>query len=314
MALVSVVIGDALARYGFGGGHPFGPDRMDAFWHETLSRALDHWLHLLPPVMAREEEILRFHTVDYLERVKAASQRGEGFLDQGDTPVFRGLFEAASTVVGSVLLAGRKMMEGECARVFVPIAGLHHARPDGAAGFCVFNDIGVLIESLRCEYGVRRIAYVDIDAHHGDGVFYAYEFDADLWIADLHEDGRFLYPGSGAAEERGKGEAVGSKLNIPMRPGATDVDFYRSWPEVEAHIRMAEPEFIILQCGADSLAGDPVTHMRFTSAAHAHAAASLCKLADSLADGRLLALGGGGYNRVNIAAAWNAVVAEMVAV
>jgi len=287
---------------------------MDAFWHETLTRALDQWLHLLPPAMATEEEILRFHTPGYVERVKEASETGVGYLDMGDTPAFPGVFEAAATVVGSVLLAARSIMEEECSRAFVPIAGLHHARPDTASGFCVFNDIGVLINSLRSEHGVRRIAYVDIDAHHGDGVFYAFEADADLWIADLHEDGRFLFPGSGMAGETGSGKAAGTKLNIPLRPGATDADFFEAWPRIEAHIREAGPEFIILQCGADSLAGDPLTHMRFTAAAHAHAAAALCRLADELAGGRLLALGGGGYNRANIAAAWNGVLAEMVAV
>jgi acetoin utilization protein AcuC len=314
MSLVRVVIGEALARYGFGDGHPFGTDRMDAFWHETVARSLDHWLHLLPPVQACEAEILRFHTSDYLERVKRVSETGEGYLDMGDTPAFPGVYEAAATVVGSVLQVARDIMEGECQRAFVPIAGLHHARRDGASGFCVFNDIGVLIESLRCEYGVRRIAYVDIDAHHGDGVFYAFEADADVWIADMHEDGRFLFPGTGGGGEQGSGAAAGTKLNIPLRPGATDAEFQEAWPQVEAHVRAAAPEFIILQCGADSLAGDPVTHMRFTQQAHAHAAASLCRLADELADGRLLALGGGGYNRANIAAAWNAVLEELVAV
>ena len=194
----------------------------------------------------------------------------------------------------------------------MPIAGLHHARRDSAAGFCVFNDAGVAIEALRRRHGVRRIAYVDIDAHHGDGVFYAFEDDPDLIFADTHEDGRFLYPGTGAASETGTGKARGAKLNIPLPPGADDAVFLRAWPEIEEFVRRSRPEFILLQAGADSVAGDPITHLQLTPAAHAHAGARLCALADECCRGRIVALGGGGYNRANLAAAWCAVVAAML--
>ena len=151
-------------------------------------------------------------------------------------------------------------------------------------------------------------AYVDIDAHHGNGVFYGFEEDPELIFADLHEDGRFLYPGSGATGETGKGGAAGTKLNIPMRPGADDTDFYTAWERVETHLARAEPEFIMFHCGADSIKGDPITDMAYSDEAHRYAASRLCKLADRYAGGRLLALGGGGYNLHNIAAGWNAVV------
>ena len=118
--------------------------------------------------------------------------------------------DSAPMVVGSVLDAIRRILAGDCPRAFVPIAGLHHARRDSAAGFCVFNDCGVAIETLRHQHGVQRIAYVDIDAHHGDGVFYAYEADPGVAIGDIHEDGRYLYPGTGAAHETGVGPAMAS--------------------------------------------------------------------------------------------------------
>jgi acetoin utilization protein AcuC len=237
---------------------------------------------------------------------------GEGYLDYGDTPAFAGVYEAAATVAGSVLAAVRALVQGGCKRAFVPIAGLHHARRDSAAGFCVFNDCGIAIEVLRAEHNIRRVAYVDIDAHHGDGVFYAFEEDPDLIFADIHEDGHFLYPGSGGVGETGKGPAVGTKLNIPAPPDAGDEFFLRAWEHVEAFVRKAAPEFIILQCGADSIAGDPITHLRFSPSAHGHAAQRLCAVADDYAQGRLLALGGGGYNRNNLARAWTAVVTAMV--
>jgi len=160
-------------------------------------------------------------------------------------------------------------------------------------------------------HGVRRIAYVDIDAHHGDGVFYAFERDPDLCIADAHEDGRFLYPGTGGAQETGRGAAAGTKLNVPLPPGTDDAAFARIWPTMERFVRSAEPEFILLQCGADSLAGDPLTHLRLSPEMHAHAARRLCALADDCCGGALVALGGGGYNRENIARGWMAVLGAL---
>jgi len=307
-----VYIGPELAAYGFGDNHPFGTDRMGAFWHEAIRQGLDQHVSIVAPCPTPEEIIHRFHTSTYIERVKHLSNTGEGFLDGGDTPAFKGMFEAASTVAGSVTDAADLLMHGEASSAFVPIAGLHHARRDAAAGFCVFNDCGILIEHLQAAHGLTRIVYVDIDAHHGDGVFYAFESDPAVWIADIHENGRFLYPGTGFADETGQGAAVGTKLNLPMPPGANDDDFMVAWEQAETHIRAAKPEVIIFQCGADSIAGDPITHLRFTPAAHAHAAASLCRIADACCQSRIIALGGGGYNHRNLAAAWNAVLAQMI--
>jgi len=304
--------GEALAHYGFGAGHPFGPDRLDAFWKECTARRLDRRAVPGTPVVARDEEILRFHTREYLERVRLQSRDGTGFLDYGDTPAFVGVYEAAATVVGTVLDAVNQTMHGATARAFVPIAGLHHARRDSAAGFCVFNDLGCAIEALRAVHGVHRVAYVDIDAHHGDGVYYAFEDDPELIFADLHEDGRYLYPGTGGTDETGRGAATGTKLNIPMPPGADDAAFLQAWDRVEEFVRAGRPEFILLQAGADSIAGDPITHLRYTPAAHAHAARRLRAVADELCGGRLLATGGGGYNRANLAAAWCAVVEALL--
>lgn len=310
--MVAVFVGEALARYGFGEGHPFGPDRMGAFWDKMQALGLDRRVQVRQPAQATDEQILRFHTEEYLQRVKRQSQTGEGYLDYTDTPAFKGVYEAAATVVGTSLAALDAIMAGDCRQAFVPIAGLHHARRDAAAGFCVFNDCGVVIETLRSQYEVGRVAYVDIDAHHGDGVFYSFADDPELCIVDLHEDGDYLYPGTGGVAETGTGAAAGTKLNIPLPPNAGDAMFFKVWDSAEAFIDRARPEFIILQCGADSLGGDPITHLQLTSAAHRHAAQRLKVLAGRHCDGRLLALGGGGYNRANLAAAWSAVVAALL--
>lgn len=309
---VCVYVGEELGRYGFGDDHPFGLDRMGVFWDRMISQGLDAVVGVQDPVLAERADIERFHTVEYVDKVIRQSASGVGFLDYGDTPAFPGVYEAAAHVVGSAVDGARKLMECDCRRAFVPIAGLHHARRNLAGGFCVFNDAGVVIEMLRSDYGLKRVAYVDIDAHHGDGVFYSFEDDPDLLFADLHEDGQYLYPGTGAAHETGRGPAEGTKLNIPMPPGADDEQFMAQWPRVEAYLRAGEPEFIILQCGADSVRGDPITHMRYTAAAHTHAATQLAQIADEFCEGRLLAVGGGGYNHQNIAMAWTGVVRSLI--
>ena len=309
---VCLYVSPLLARYGFPNGHPFGIDRQDAFWREAQKQGLDRRISLCEPRQASRDELLHFHTAEYVARVERASREGNGFLDNGDTPAFPGVFEAAATVVGAALDGLWRIMEGKCARTFQPIGGLHHARRDRAAGFCVFNDIGVVVETLRLNYGVKRVGYIDIDVHHGDGLYYPFESDPDLIFADIHEDGNYLYPGTGAAYETGKGKAEGVKLNIHMPTGAGDKDFFAAWEKVEAHLKKFRPEFFILQCGADSIADDPLAHLRYTPAAHAHAAKRLCALAREFAKGRFMAFGGGGYNRANLAKAWNGVLKEMI--
>lgn len=311
-APVLLVVGEQIARYGFPNGHPFGVDRHEAFVRELQSRGLDQRVIRGAPREATRDELESFHTAEYVDLVQSRSVSGLGFLDAGDTPAWKGVFEAASSVVGATLNAVDAVMEGRVRRAFIPIAGLHHASRASAAGFCVFNDCGIAIEQLRRKHGLKRIAYVDIDAHHGDGVFYAFESDPDLLFADLHEDGRHLYPGTGASGETGSGAAAGTKLNIPLPPGANDTHFHDAWPQVEQYVEAGRPEFILLQCGADSVEGDPLTHMGFSENAHAHAASRLCAVADRLGHGRVVAMGGGGYNRRNLARAWSGVVQALV--
>ncbi len=309
---VAISIGDELADYHFGDKHPFGPLRHQAFINGMLNTGLFTQVEYLNPVRCHLHDLMRFHTEDYIEKIIQGSAQGKGFLDHGDTPARDGIYEAASFVVGSVIDISDRIMNKEIRRGFVPIAGLHHGYKDHCSGFCIFNDCSIVIEHLRDKYNLERVLYVDIDAHHGDGVYYNYESDTGVIIVDFHEDGRYLYPGTGDADETGTGPAKGYKMNIPMPKHAKDEDFFREWAIAEDFIRSMEPQFIILQCGADSLKGDPITHLEYTEKSYRHAAQSLCKIADEICDGRVLGLGGGGYNMDNITLAWPAVVEEFL--
>lgn len=305
---VAVFSGEQLGRYGFGDDHPFGEDRIHAFWDEMHRRDLDFQVKVLDPSLAPETELDRFHTAEYVARVRDGSATGEGMLDYGDTPAYRGVFEDARCVVGTVLDAVHRIMRGELHRVFVPIAGLHHSMPDTAAGFCVFNDVGIAIKVLEDDYGLQRIAYVDIDAHHGDGLYYPFEEDPKVIFADIHEDGQYNFPRSGFDHEVGKGAAEGRKLNLNLLPLAGDKEFLQHWERVEAFLADAAPEFIILNCGADGMTGDPLAHLHYSPRAYDRAARALCQIAENHASGRLLAVGGGGYELRNVGRAWTAVV------
>jgi acetoin utilization protein AcuC len=309
-----LVCGEGLSLYGFTGGHPLGIDRQGAFLDEAGRRGLiDRTLVIAPSAPAGRDVLTRFHTADHVDRVARAEIDGIQWLDDGDTPVFPGVYNASAIVVGSAVAALDRVMAGECVRTFQPIGGLHHASRHAAAGFCVFNDIGVVIETLRSVHGIRRIAYIDIDVHHGDGVFYAYDEDPDLVIADIHEDGRHRYPGTGHAHEIGRGAAAGTKINLPLPRGAGDEAFLEAWSRAEALLDRSAPEFFLFQCGADGLAGDPLADLALTPRAHRHVANRLRVLADRHAGGRLMAFGGGGYDRNNLAAAWSEVLGALLA-
>lgn len=310
-APLALFVGDLLACYGFPDGHPLGIDRQGAFWSEALKLGLDKRVEVVAPRLATREELERFHTTEHVSWVKLRSEIGEGYLDYGDTPAFPGVFERGAAVAGTAVAGVERVMASDVLRTFQPIGGLHHARRGSAAGFCVFNDLGVVIDTLRTRFGVQRIGYVDIDVHHGDGIYYSYEADPDLIAVDIHEDGRFLYPGTGHARETGRGEAEGMKLNLPLAPRAGDREFFAAWEKGLAHLRRHKPDFLILQCGADGLAGDPLADLRYTPAVHARVARDLRALANELCGGRLMAFGGGGYDLNNLAAAWTAVLDEL---
>jgi acetoin utilization protein AcuC len=304
-----VVKGDELLRYSFPPPHPFSSERVVRFWEELARCRLGEVD--IEPERADEEALELFHDEGHVEYVRKASALGYGYIDDGDTPAFKGVLEAAELAVGSTLSCVERTLSEEADHGFNPVGGLHHARPDRSAGFCVFNDIGVAIELLR-KKGLKRLLYVDIDVHHGDGVFYPYEYDREVFIFDVHEDGRFLYPGSGREGETGEGRAEGTKVNVPLLPGEGDEKMKDILPRLEEFALRAKPEFILMQCGADSLAGDPLGGLAFSASFHSQVARKLHGIAHAVCEGRLVALGGGGYAPDNCAKAWTGVVRELL--
>ena len=312
MAKTCVFLGEELAKYGFPGGHPFSSDRHAAYKQALESSGLLDRCCIRSPCAASLEQLLQFHSKAYVAQVQHCSAAGRGYLDAGDTPAFPGVYRAAATVVGTTLAAVDAVMNGDCRHAFTPIGGLHHARRNSASGFCVFNDCAVAIEHLFSVYKLDRVLYVDIDAHHGDGVFYSYENDERVVFLDFHQDSRTLYPGTGKATETGTGSAQGTKLNVEMSPGSSDEAFLTQWSRGRDFLDRFAPRFILLQCGVDSMSGDPITDLQFSHAVHGFVTHELIRYADLHCEGKLVAMGGGGYSLGNISKGWTAVTESML--
>jgi acetoin utilization protein AcuC len=310
----ALVYSDEWARFDYGPDHPLRMERLGLTWR--LMEA--YGLTALPGVLvkipepAAEAELERFHTPEYLAVLKAADAglvpRGVAArygLGPGDNPIFPGLWDAARLVAGGSLLAARLVASGEVDRVFHFAGGLHHAMADRASGFCYVNDAVLAILALR-ERG-WRVAYVDIDAHHGDGVQAAFYRDPHVLTISLHERGDRLFPGTGFVEEIGEGPGRGYAVNVPLDTLTDSAVFLRAFEAVVPPLLGAfQPDVVVAQLGIDAHRTDPLTHLALDVQGFARAVARLVELAP-----RLVALGGGGYDLGNVARAWTVAWAIM---
>jgi len=307
MKKIYIALDDLLSLYSFPD-HPFNNQRYFAFKDTLKEKDL---IDLLGKIEAREtniEELLLFHTKEYVEFVERKEREG-GYLDYGDTPTFEGIFKASKIVVGATLNCIDKAIE-EDTKVFNPVGGLHHAFKDRASGFCVFNDICVGINYLRKKYKIKKILYFDIDAHHGDGVYYSFSEDPDLYIIDTHQKG--IFPGTGEGFEKGKGKAYGTKINVGLDYGATDEEYFKELEDIRRFLNNIRVEFILFQAGCDSLTGDPITFLNLTENIHKKVIRILIEIADQQTNGRMVVLGGGGYSISNIKRAWITIIEELL--
>jgi acetoin utilization protein AcuC len=293
-----------------------------------LTRALIHESGLIderrvresPARDATDDELLLVHTPGYVEAVGRASrgERGDwwrfGF-GPGDNPVFPHMHEASCRVVGATLAAAEAVHSGRADHAFNPAGGLHHAMPDRASGFCVYDDPAIAIAWLL-EQGVERVAYVDVDVHHGDGPQAIFYDDPRVLTISLHQTGRTLFPGTGFVEEHGDGDAAGTKVNVPLPPFTGDMSWLSAFRSVVVPLVDAwQPAFLVTQLGCDTHHTDPLAQLSLTTAAYRETACALHDLAHRVTGGRWVATGGGGYQWASVVPrAWTMYFAEMAAV
>ena len=300
------IYSDDFAKYDYGPGHPLKPFRLKLS-HELIQA---YGLLALPDVRvveakpADEKDLLLYHSRDYLEVLKSANsgleiaggeRYGIGF---GDNPVFEGVFDWSRLVTGASLQAAELVDSGEVATAFNISGGLHHALVSRASGFCYINDPVIAISSLL-KRG-RRVAYIDIDAHHGDGVQEAFYRTDKVLTISLHESGRYLFPGTGFESEKGEGKGEGYSVNVPLPPSCDDELFVYAFNEiVPPLIERFGPDIVVSQLGVDSFLTDPLAHLNYTTNGFCEVVRKIQELSP-----RWIALGGGGYEITNVAKAW----------
>lgn len=300
-------------EFDYGPGHPLRNERLKLTY--DLMGACDLLglpsARYLEPEPATDDELLLFLTPDYLTALKAADNGHPpptAFrygLGTGDNPVMPGIYRWSALVAGGSLLAMRLVETGEVGRAFNMAGGLHHAGPASASGFCYINDAALIIAHL-CRRG-HRVAYVDIDVHHGDGVQWAFYGTDQVLTLSIHESGRTLFPGTGFVHELGEGKGEGFSVNVPLPPSADDEIFLWAFDEViPPLVKAFRPDILVTQLGIDSHRTDPLSHVGISLRAFAGAVRGLRDLC-----GRWIALGGGGYDLKNVSRGWTAVWAIM---
>ena len=300
------IYSEKFGAFSYGSEHPMRPVRLTLTYElmETLGLTELPGAEYVEARRATEDELLYFHTPEYIKVLKEANsglipvEGSEHCLGFGDNPVFKGVFEWSSYSTGASIQAAELVANGEADIAFNICGGLHHALPSRASGFCYLNDAAIAIKYLT-RLG-KRVAYVDIDAHHGDGVEYAFYDSAKVLTISIHESGQYLFPGTGSVKDTGLTEGEGFSVNLPMPPGIGDVEYLGAFGAiVPPFIEAFEPDILVTQLGVDSFADDPVTHLNLTTR-------SFEEMIKGFRAMKLpwVALGGGGYDLGNVCRAW----------
>ncbi|MEM4965871.1 MAG: acetoin utilization protein AcuC [Sulfolobales archaeon] len=300
------LVSEDFLKYDFGPWHPFKPYRWKLAL-EILERKKVFEKGFADIVTARRasiEELLMVHDRSYIEFVAKATERGEGFLDYGDTPARKGVFEGALARVGASIQGVDLVLSGFYNHAFNPCGGLHHARTSAAAGFCVFNDLAVAVRHAQRRYGLKRIAVIDVDGHHGDGTQDIFYKESSVLKISLHRYG--IYPGSGWYTEIGYGEGEGYTINIPLPENTDDSSYLYAFREIVVPVVLEyKPELIILQYGADSHYEDPLVGLGLTTYGYEEIMRIIHRISHETSGGRILVTGGGGYVPENVARIWS---------
>jgi len=313
---VTVVWDDGYLEYDLGGDHPLHPVRLALT--VSLARELGVLdgprVELVAPRPAGDDLLTLVHDPAYLDVVRRAPYDpwgvGHGF-DSPDNPVFPRMFEASALIAGGSVLAAERVWEGRVRHAVNIAGGLHHAMRARASGFCVFNDAAISIARLL-QLGAERVAYVDVDVHHGDGVQAAFYGDPRVLTISLHQTPLSLFPGTGFPDEVGRGDAAGTSVNVALPAGTDDEGWHRAFHAVVPGVLRAwRPQILVTQCGCDTHFEDPLAELALTVDGQRDSYRALHELADELCDGRWVALGGGGYGLVRcVPRAWTHLLAE----
>jgi acetoin utilization protein AcuC len=314
--------GEDAPWYDHGAQHPLQPARV------LLTRSLITAYGLIdggrvvetPARSATDEEIQLVHAERFVDATRRAGHGEPGLWGEfgygpGDNPIFPNMHEAAARVAGCSLVAAEAILSGRAEHAFNPAGGLHHAMPARASGFCVYDDPAIAIAWLL-DRGIERIAYVDVDVHHGDGVQTIFYGDPRVLTISIHQTGRTLFPGTGFVDELGAGQAAGTKVNIPLPPSTGDEGWLTAFEQIIPPLVTAwKPQVLVTQLGCDTHHSDPLAMLGLTTNAYARTARILHDLAHHAAGGRWLATGGGGYQWARVVPrAWTRYFAEMCGV
>lgn len=287
--------------------HPMKPVRLQ-YTHRLLDSYgafLSERSNTAPAREVTKSELRWFHSDEYIDGVEDISADRPGAnpamfnFGPGDNPAYPGIYEAAALSTGASMVAAEALISGEAEAAFNVSGGLHHAMPDHAYGFCVFNDPVIAIHRFLREG--MRVAYVDIDCHHGDGVQHAFYSTDRVLTISLHESGAFLFPGTGFVQETGAGVGRGYSVNVPLYPYTSDEVYLWAFREIVIPLLDAfRPDVLVTQLGIDSHYRDPITHLALTVQGFAEAVSEFTRSSPN----RWLALGGGGYDLQAVARAW----------
>ena len=330
MSKIALVMSDEFKAYNFGKFHPLKPERVLLTWDLIKGFKLHEHKNceVIAPRLATDEELELLHTRDYISFVKKVTQLLEqgplpekeviqGFkynLGPGDNPVFPKMHEGSSIVVGGTLMAMQTVWEDNgIDKAFNAAGGLHHAMHNKASGFCIYNDPAIAILDLLQKKKDAKIVYIDVDAHHGDGVQAAFYNNPNVLTISIHESGKHLFPGTGEVDEIGKDLGTGFSVNIPLLPFTPDEQYLDIFDAIVPKIvRSFDPDLIVSQNGVDTHCTDPLTHLGLTTNAHKEIFSHIHKMADSYANGKLVAVGGGGYNISVVPRSWTMLFADLL--
>ncbi|MCE7009620.1 acetoin utilization protein AcuC [Kibdelosporangium philippinense] len=312
----AVVWDPALLGYDLGGDHPFNPVRLELTIALATQLGVLDDVELLRPEPAPDHEIERVHDAEYIAAVKEAPMVGWDVghgLGTPDNPVFSNMHEATSLVVGATLLGAQKIASGATNRAVNIAGGLHHAMRDRAAGFCVYNDCAVAISWLL-DNGADRVAYIDVDVHHGDGTQAAFYNDPRVLTISLHQSPMTLFPGTGRVTELGGPDAQGTSVNIPLPPFTRDPAWQRAFHAVvPSLLKEFRPDVLVTQCGVDTHEEDPLAELYLSVDGHRETYRTLRSLAEQYAGGKWLSMGGGGYQLLRVVPrSWTHLIATVL--